>query len=68
LENERAELSKKIERLKEKLDKAESLIYSMGTPEAIRQRGPVMGTSAEMIITRSGHQIALNRTLLNPLI
>jgi hypothetical protein len=48
LGNERAELSKNIERLKEKLDKAESLVFSMGTPEAIRQRGPVMGTSAEL--------------------
>jgi hypothetical protein len=48
LDNERAELSKNIERLKEKLDKAESLVFSMGTPEAIRQKGPVMGTSAEL--------------------
>jgi hypothetical protein len=50
LDKERAELSKNIERLKEKLDKAESLIFSMGTPEAIRQRGPVMGTSAELFL------------------
>jgi hypothetical protein len=48
LDNERAELSKNIERLKDKLDKAESLVFSMGTPEAIRQRGPVMGTSAKL--------------------
>jgi hypothetical protein len=42
------ELTKNIERLKEKLDRAESLVLSMGIPEAIRQRGPaVIGTSTE---------------------
>jgi hypothetical protein len=48
LDDEKAELAKNIERLKQKLDKAESLVFSMGTPEAIRQRGPVMGSSAEL--------------------
>ncbi len=48
LGDERTELAKNIERLKEKLDRAESLVFSMGTPEAIRQRGPVIGTSAEI--------------------
>jgi hypothetical protein len=46
LDDEKAELAKNIERLKQKLGKAESLVFSMGTPEAIRQRGPVMGSSA----------------------
>ncbi len=48
LNDEKAELAKNIERLKQKLDKAESLVFSMGTPEAIRQRGPVMGSSADL--------------------
>jgi hypothetical protein len=48
LDDEKTELGKNIERLKQKLDKAESLVFSMGTPEAIRQRGPVMGSSAEL--------------------
>jgi uncharacterized phage infection (PIP) family protein YhgE len=48
LDDERTELAKNIERLKEKLDRAESLVFSMGTPEAIRQRGPVIDTSAEL--------------------
>jgi hypothetical protein len=51
LDDEKTELNQNIERLKQKLDKAESLVFSMGTPEAIRQRGPVMpvmGSSAEL--------------------
>ncbi len=51
LDEEKTELAKNIERLKQKLDKAESFVFSMGTPEAIRQRGPVMpvmGSSAEL--------------------
>jgi hypothetical protein len=51
LDDEKAELNKNIGRLKQKLDKAESLVFSMGTPEAIRQREPampVMGSSAEL--------------------
>jgi hypothetical protein len=48
LDNEKAELTKNIERLKQKLDKAESLVFSMGTSEAIRQRGPVVGSSADL--------------------
>ncbi len=48
LDDEKAELNQNIERLKQKLDKAESLVFSMRTPEAIRQRGPVMGSSAEL--------------------
>ncbi len=51
LDDEKTELNQNIERLKQKLDKAESLVFSMGTPEAIKQRGPiipVMGSSAEL--------------------
>ncbi len=51
LDEEKSEQAKNIERLKQKLDKAESLVFSMGTPEAIRQRGPivpVMGSSADL--------------------
>jgi hypothetical protein len=48
LDDERTELAKNIERIKQKLDRAESLVFSMGTPEAIRQRGPVMGSSADL--------------------
>ncbi len=51
LDDEKTELNKNIERLKQKLDKAESLVFSMGTPEAIRQREPVMpvmGSSADL--------------------
>jgi hypothetical protein len=48
LDDEKAELAKNIERLKQKLDRAESLVFSMETPEVIRQRGPVMGSSAEL--------------------
>ncbi len=48
LNDEKAELAKNIERLRQKLDKAESLVFSMGTPEAIRQRGPVMSSSADL--------------------
>jgi len=50
-DDEKTELGKNIERLKQKLDKAETLVFSMGTPEAIRQRGPVipvMGSSADL--------------------
>ncbi len=46
LDDERTELAKNIERLKQKLDRVSR--FSMGTPEAIRQRGPVMGASAEL--------------------
>ncbi len=51
MDDEKSELNQNIERLKQKLNKAESLVFSMGTPEAIRQRGPVipvMGSSAEL--------------------
>jgi chromosome segregation ATPase len=51
LVDEKSELNQNIERLKQKLDKAESLVFSMGTPEAIKQRGPiipVMGSSGEL--------------------
>jgi hypothetical protein len=48
LDDERTELAKNIERLKQKLNRAEALVFSMGTPEAIRQRGPVMGSSADL--------------------
>jgi hypothetical protein len=34
--------------LKEKLDRAESLVFSMGTTEAIKQRGPVIWTGTEL--------------------
>jgi hypothetical protein len=47
LGDERAKLTKYIERIQIKLDRAESLVFSMGTPEAIRQRGPVIGTSTK---------------------
>jgi hypothetical protein len=63
LDVEKAELAKNIERLKQKLDKAESLVFSMGTPEAIRQRGPVIpvvGSSADLfprLFTSSSHGI-----------
>ncbi len=45
------------------MDKAESLVFSMGTPEAIRQRGPVIpvvGSSADLfprLFTSSSHDI-----------
>ncbi len=45
LDEERAHLTKNIE---QKLNKAEALVFSMGTPEAIRQRGPVIGSSAHL--------------------
>ena len=51
LDSEKNELSQNIERLRQKLNKAESLVFSMGTPESIRQREPgvpVMGSSAEL--------------------
>jgi hypothetical protein len=48
LDSEKVELNVNIERLKQKLDKAEALVFSMGTPEAIRQRGPVSGSSADL--------------------
>jgi chromosome segregation ATPase len=63
LDEEKSELAKNIERLKQKLDKAESLVFSMGTPEAIRQRGPVIpvvGSSADLfprLFTPSSHDI-----------
>ncbi len=53
LGDERTALAKNIERLNDKLDRAEYLVFSMGTPEAIRQRGPVMGTSAELFSSSS---------------
>ena len=40
LGHEKTELAKNIRHLKEKLDRAQSLVFSMGTSEAIRQRGP----------------------------
>jgi hypothetical protein len=44
----KGQLTKNIERLKEKLDRAESLVFSMGTLEANRQRVPtVIGTKTE---------------------
>jgi hypothetical protein len=72
LDSEKEELTKNIERLRQKLDKAESLVFSMGTPEAIRQRGPILGSSADlfpgcslpplvMIRTKLGHRMALCR-------
>ncbi len=48
LDDEKAELAKNIERLRQKLNRAEALVFSMGTPEAIRQREPVMGSSADL--------------------
>jgi hypothetical protein len=48
LDEERAELTKNIKQLRQKLNKAEALVFSMGTPEAIRQRGPVIGSSAHL--------------------
>ena len=51
LDDERTHLTKNIERLRQKLNKAESLVFSMGTPESIRQREPgvpVRGSSAEL--------------------
>jgi hypothetical protein len=63
LDEEKTELAKNIERLKQKLYKAESLVFSMGTPEAIRQRGPVMpvmGSSAELfprLFPSSSHDV-----------
>jgi hypothetical protein len=46
LGDERHELTKNIEHLKERLDRAESLVFSMGTPEAIRQRKPSRNQTA----------------------
>jgi chromosome segregation ATPase len=46
LGNEKTELTKNIDHLKEKLDRTESLDFSMGTPEAIRQRRPTRHLSA----------------------
>jgi hypothetical protein len=40
LSTERLELAKDIEHLKEKLDRVEALVFSMGTPDAIRRRAP----------------------------
>jgi hypothetical protein len=51
LDCEKTELTQNIERLKQKLNRAESLVFSMGTPEAIRQREPAMpvkGSSGEL--------------------
>jgi hypothetical protein len=51
LDCEKNELTQNIERLKQKLNRAESLVFSMGTPEAIRQREPaipVAGSSGEL--------------------
>ncbi len=48
LVDDRTDLSKDIEWLKEKLDRAESLVFSLGTPEAIRQRVTTVGASSDL--------------------
>jgi hypothetical protein len=61
-DDESQELTKNIEHLKEKLNRAESLIFSMETPEAIRQRGPTRHPPASEASTEQCWGVAGHRT------